>query len=674
MRLKIFYGLFPFLGILCMFFSGCQPIVPNTPPVLSSASQTPLPSSTPIQIPLPTKTFTPTVPPTPAATSTPVPVTFEWVATNLQQSGGWDLAEPYSDPLAPELITTTVDGFRLDPGFEVDRIELSYEWWGMGDPVFDYQFIERRNSRFWRGDLGVEAYKVQALIKSISHLYPQPQMLQTITHTDDYPIWAIEMADSDGMPVLLYSNSNGSHYAPWNVIYNGRIYTQFDGQIGNALTSLFEVAEGQPMAWTSEGGAEEGYLVVDTSGWPGQLSDGFSGLLAVKSGFNYWPDPQKGELRGYLQGRSSINGTGNMIIGSITELQRIELDVAENQAISCPIEILPSDDPAAKVWGFVCPVNATVTEGTYRYPIRVTFRTDQDQTYNSKGELFGYWENGTVLPKTLYPAEIGEILSHEPVVQDLMSDHQVVVLSFNAAADPITGTLDHRWAADIALLGQVRLDDQILPYSVTIEVEVVNSKLTHWDLDRSELNNLLSEVLNLAITRQFLVGDPGLILNLYYGGSGDKPLVPRQYLKACADLPTANGLPNPQQPLRGFGFNQALDFSGMQMILLDGGLRLYQLEVRLDFNEGKIWNSLLPVEISSQDASPVKEIWAQPYGPFVFIIWDLKASESDIAAFKALARLWPLNKKIQNWGVEVNPGTIAIKADGTLALISCENP
>src|SRR5690606_11573890 len=109
----------------------------------------------------------------------------------------------------------------------------------------------------------------------------------------------------------------------------------FDGQIANALSKLFEVSEGQPMAWTSAGSPEEGFLNVGTIGWPGQLVHGFSGLLSVQSGFNYSPDLEKGEIHGYLRGRYSIGGMGNMIVGSIVDLENIELEVDNHQFVSC---------------------------------------------------------------------------------------------------------------------------------------------------------------------------------------------------------------------------------------------------------------------------------------------------------------------------------------------------
>lgn len=664
------------LGILSSMLSGCQPQTTHTLTPIPTSSTTPTLTQTISPSVTPVKTITHTVTPTATSTTTPEPVTIEFVTTNLQQSGGWDLAEPYSDPLAPEIIIATEDGYQLDPDFKVARIELSYEWWGLGDPVFDYQWIERRNSRFWRGGASVAANNVQALIQSISHLYPQPQMLETITHTDDYPIWAIELINDDGVHVLLYSKSNGFHYVPWNVIYNGQIYSQFDGQIGVAMSNLFKVAKGQPSAWTSEGDYEEGYLIVDTTGWPGQLSDGFSGLLAVQSSFSYWPDPQKGEIHGYFRGRSSINGMGNMIIGSITELTKIELDVAEKQTLSCSIEIVPSDDPAASIWEFICPVNATPTERPFRYPIRITFRTDQKQSYTSSGELFGYWKQRTVLPKIRYPEEIGKILSDSPVVKDLLRDHQIAVIEFNGAVDPITGSMDHHWTADIVLIGQAKFDDRILPYSVTIEAEIIDSKLVRWDLDRQKLNNFLIEVLNQAITRRFLARDPNLILNLYYGESGKHPIVLEWDLPACANLPTANGLPNPEQSLRGFGFNQSIysmDFFGIQILLMDDGLRVYNLDIKLNSTDN-VWASLLPVEIQSQNAPPFVEVKVTPYGPHVYILWDPNASESAIEKYKELVQTWSVNTEIKRWGVVLDRGTLGITSDGSLSLISCEEP
>jgi hypothetical protein len=672
---KVNFPLAPLIFvILTLVLSGCQFLgIPlETLESTSTETATKIPTLTPK--PTLTHTPTPTIPPTDTPTPTAEPVEFEILATNLEQSGDWNLTLPYTDLNAPKIITATLDGYRLDPAFEVDSIELSYEWWGLGDPVLDYQRIEKRGSQYWRGNTAIPLDSIKAVVESVSNLHPEPQMLNNITHTDDYPIWAIELSSGDGAHVLLFSSSNDLNFAPWNVIYNGQIYSQFDGQIATTLSPLFEVTAGQPMASTGTGNWEEGYLVVDTTGWPGQLSSGFNGLLAVQSNFNYWPDAQKYEIHGYFRGRSSIGGMGNMIIGSITDLQAIKIELVKDRWVSCTLDKLTSEDPAAYSWEFVCPADEATVDPGYQFPIQVTFRTDQDQTYTSKGELFGYWEQGTALPAIAYPEEIKTILDNDPVVQDLLSDHQLVVLSFNASADPASGSIDHRWIADLALFGQAKLDERVLPYSVTIKVGIYNGKLITWDLNRAKLEALLQEVLKQPITQRFLEADPNLILNLYYGESPNYQILDKMDLPPCADLPAPKGLPNLTQALLGFGFNQSLAFSGLQIMIIDGELRLRTFNINPSAPEDALWAALLPVELQPVGAAPFTEISLWSYHPIVAISWDPNASETEIEAYKALAQTWPGNKQIESWGVMIDPGMIGITEDGKLELIDCNAP
>jgi hypothetical protein len=656
-----------FLGVLPIFLFGCHSLETPTPaPTFTpTLTNTITPTSKPTSTPTVTPTFTPT------ATPTLVPISFDISVTTFDQPGKWNLTLPFIDPSLPDLIYPSQEGYRLDPDLQLDRIDLSYEWWGMGEAVLDIQRIERRGTRYWRGDAGVSAESVKSLIRSIDRLYPQPQMLSTITHTDDYPIWAVELTSVEGHHVLLYSTSNGPKFAPWNVIYNGRIYSQFNGEIGDAVNKLFRVSEGQPMAWVYEGGGEEGYTNVDTAGWPGQLSNGFSGLLAVQSNFNYWPDPQKGELRGYFRGRSSIGGFGNMIIGSITDLHKIELEVEEDQVVDCPLEVLPSNDPAEYIWEFRCPVGPPVSQSDYRYPVQITFGTDQEKTHTVDGELSGYWDQGFVLPALPLPEEIEKILGAEPVVQDLLKDHLLLVLEFNAAVDDTTNLMGHRWSADIVLLGQAKIDDRVLPYTVTLEVGVWENELLFWDLDRIKLQDLLHDVLNQPVTRHFLEGDSDLILNLYYSENSDYAIF--RSISACADLPTAAKLPNSKQPLRAFAFNQSWDFWSIQILMIDGKLRIWELEIHPSWPEDAIWTSLLPAELVPSDAPPFTKIRSSPWGPNLYAIWDDEnLSEEDNEAYMALLRTWPGQKKQEKTFMMLESGMLHITPDGRLKIISCK--
>ena len=650
---------FMFLVICFLFLQSC-----NSPVGQVSTSTMTL---------TPRPTFTPTITPsaTITSTSTPLSTSFTTLNTTINQSGKWNLSLPYSDSELPDVFISISDGYSLNPNFDVNSIRLSYEWWGLADPVLDYQRIDRRGDAFFRGDTPISSDEIKAFVRSINHLHSEPQMMESITHTDDYPIWAIEVTIGDNANLLLYSTSNGRHFAPWNVIYNGKIYTQFNGEIASELSSLFDVQQGEPFASTSTGQGEEGYISVESTGWPGQLSNGYSGLLAIQSGFNYWPNPQKGELDGYMEGRSSIGGMGHMIVGSITELLKIELNGDSTHIIVCPFTTKQTSDPKAAVWSFVCPVAGPGASGPYHYPIQVTFKTDKGNTYTVSGELFGRWEPGTAVPTISFPDEIEKILTASPSVQDLMTDHQILLLNFNADVDPNTGLMDHNWSGNIVLLGQAKINENTYRYSVTTKVGIKDSQLIQWDLDRNKLKSLLQDVLDQAITKPFLERDPNLVFNLYYQENPDNPILSKMELRNCADLPYSDTLPSIGQPLRGFAFNQSWDFRGIQILLINGKTRIQNFDINPLHPEDAIWASLLPVELQPAGVPPLSNISLWSWSPAVAISWDANASPSDIELYKKGFQSWPGKMEIESWGIRFNSTTFGITSDGHLKLVNC---
>ncbi|MCB0020640.1 MAG: hypothetical protein KDE09_22760, partial [Anaerolineales bacterium] len=382
--------------------------------------------------------------------------------------------------------------------------------------MLDFQSIEKQDGVFWSGTEQISADKIAALIASINQLHPVPVMLNSITHFDDYPIWSIELSDANGTTILLFSNSNTADRAPWNVIYNGQIFSQYEGSITGALADIFSPEQGFPIASTGTGNSPEGFIKVESVGWPNQLVSGFDGLMAVQSSFGYRVDSETGMVRGHMEGRSSVGGMGHMIIGSITVLETIEIEGDEGQVVACTIESVASDDPAALIWEFACPVAEPGATGAYRYPIAVTFATDSDNTYTVTGNLFGNWQAKTVIPQIKLPPDIATLLETQADYVDLSQDHQIMVTSFNALVEPGTGALLKSWSGDVVLLGQADTGDRVIPYSIMVRVVIEEGEIVQWDLNRSTLRLLLADVLAEAITERFLAFDPDLRLNLYY--------------------------------------------------------------------------------------------------------------------------------------------------------------
>jgi hypothetical protein len=430
---------------------------------------------------------------------------------------------------------------------------------------------------------------------------------------------------------------------------------------------------------------EEGYLTVTyNEPPPDQVSSGLSGLLPVSGYFDYFADPEKGELRGRVSGISFSEGMANQAIGPLMNLQKIEIDLEDGRSIACTQEIVQSD-PEWITWDFACPAGKPGEDTTYRYPFRMTFTNQINPTYVVSGELFGYWQQGMAIPAVPYPEEIGIILQASPGVSDLLSDHQVFAIRPVAAVDPVVGLSDHHWKAEVALLGQAQIDERILPYSVTIQVEIEDSRLVHWDLDRSELNFLLQDAFDQAITRRFLDGEPDLVLNLFYGEwSADLPEDPiiEESLQSCAGLtaasqspaPSGQALPAPGQPFRGFAFNQPWSIHSAQILLLEGGLRVNELHISGLDPDDALWISLLPPELQPQDAPPFRSISTSQWRPGVKVYWDMSSSLAEDELYYAMFKNWDVTRDTEYHGITLNQAMLSVASDGRLALVNCRLP
>ncbi|HSB67430.1 MAG TPA: hypothetical protein VLD65_12710 [Anaerolineales bacterium] len=650
-----------------------------TSPTQNLALQTGTEAPTQTLRPTSIRTELPTLQALPSLTPTQAAIKF--IPTTFEQPGTWNLRHPYADPNAPRLISKSQDGYQLDPGFEVASIELSYRWIGIGDSVAKYQRIERRDGGFWNNGTQISAASVSKLVEAVAHLRPEPQVLSVTVWTDDYPFWAIELTSVSGDKILLYSQSNSSSYIPWNVIFNGEIYSQYDGAIPSALDGLFKVFDDHTIAFTC-GCTQEGFLPsVTYEPPPAQLSEGFSGLLPIYRYFNYFPDPQKGELSGYLSDFSWTSQVEGAEINWLTGLQAIDLDMGPDQTVSCSLESMPTDDPQWIYWRFNCPMVKPTGSTTYRYPIRLTYATTSGRPYILSGELFGYWEASMTLPVVPYPEEIGDILESSPVAGGLLSDHLVYVPGYYSAANETTGIITHEWDAEVILLGQVQFGKRIIPYTVSLDaVNIQDGKLVRWDLDRAELEGLLREVLNQPVTQRFLEFDPQGVINLYYAESDESPIIRADDLPACSYLPQGSELPLPGKPLRGYAFNQPQPvshggFYNMQLVFLDNRLRIFQMDLDPASRGDAYWMSVLPVELKPQNAPPFIRISTFLGSPDITVLWDEHASPDDVSYYESMFTGWDVFRMTTfDQGLRLNQRWFDLTPEGELILLNCQAP
>jgi len=588
----------------------------------------------------------------------------------MEQSGLWNFVHPVWRQNKDPIIPSQNDEFHLDPEFTIETISLVHSWWNYLGPFLESDQIDLRGNVYVRDGIEVPTEDIEGLIKSIRQLRPQPTMLNISTAFGSYPGWTIELVSSEGDRVLLNADSDGPFYAPWNIISHGQIYAQFSGEICIALDKLFEIG-GFRRDSTEDPWEGEGYS-VRSAGWPDQLSQGYSGLILLQPDFGYWIDQEAGEINGHIRGRYSIGGMGNTIVGSITELLAIIIDIPGGVSKYCPIEILPSDDPSSILWGFTCSVEFEDEGGTYQFPLKVIFKTDDNIRNTSSGELFGYLDQGLLLPTTSLPSEINSVLASSVTVEDLLRDHELFLFKSYSSVDPNVGLMDSHWNGVVVLLGQASIKGgEVIRYTVTLSVSVDERVLTKWDLDRQELNMLIQSTLDQEITQYFLGADPDLILNLYYL-EGNKPYSRgmRSYPE-CGDSPAADGLPSDERPLRAFGFNQRWMFDYMQVIFVDGQLRIGSLRIHPNSLSDANWLALLPEELNPPGIPTFDYIRQEFWEPYVSVSWGGDQVEGIRSAYQGILKDWQGSREAHTWGVTFKPATIFVTDEGTLELVGC---
>src|SRR3954469_10530461 len=75
------------------------------------------------------------------------------------QPNTWSIFDPH-DPSLPVLIVPDASAFRIDPHWQVASIQYLDQWWGLGEPVFDYQTITHDGSAYHNGKVSVDSAKV----------------------------------------------------------------------------------------------------------------------------------------------------------------------------------------------------------------------------------------------------------------------------------------------------------------------------------------------------------------------------------------------------------------------------------------------------------------------------------------------------------------------------------
>lgn len=669
--------------LLFVFLNACGEVMP-----------VPSPTAT-----LPSYTVTP---PAPTVTPTPEP-------SNIELYKPSNIYDP-KDTSLPELIISAVNGMMLDPDWQISKIEYTYDWWGYStEPVLGYEKMERKGDKFVWNQQEVDLERIQNFVNSLSNLQPAESLLVGTWHTDDYPTWQLDLTGTDGNHILIYSSSNENPgFGPWHVIYNGRIYVEYSGQIGPAIGSLFNQGD-EAFSW--KGGDFGDYHPDDlmgfaTIGWPNQLWYGFDGLLPLAGSFHYFIDPESKELRGYVRGRYSIGGFGNLVVGTITTLRSVKLSTGK-QTSPCKIDKLESEDVYSEEWSFSCQLSEIDLGDRYRIPVQIVFDTDVGKKFVTDGVIYGvigsqnkYWvlsPSGEIQSAINSNMEFKELLKHSVVYTSLYQGK----MDLEKDTSPVL-------AGQIILLGEAEYESERIKYSIVTPFIIKDRKFLRFDLNVENIKELIIDAMNSPVTKRFRIYYPDATINLWYSSKDGVELPQMPYLMdnagAGGELKAKWGLcgeesernyPSLGVPLRMFTFNDeylgnpwgvGLKLPDIRFILIDDKTYVEQINFSRWFGKDDkklelFWNILLPNQLNVSTIHPYLQIDYSIEKHKLRLTPPYYSSDAEFETYvKSLSLLSvPFEINLLNdkagklYDYNVKDVNITVQSDGTLNIISCGN-
>ena len=396
----------------------------------------------------------------------------------------WQFWDP-ADPDAPVLFEKGDAGYKLKSGWQADLVEYLYQWTGQGKQPDDYQSIERDAAGYTLGGRSVPAADVDAFTGALDHLYPTQLLLSNQVRADDYPRWTVEVEGADGQHILVESSSTGNPgYGPWNVLYNGRLYAQYDGALGKAIGKLFGGRLADPKQ--EQAGAPDGYVSFSTGTLPPQLLYGFWGLVPISNGFRYSVDVADGNIYGQITGESADGKTADQV----EKLMSVKLMPVDKTITDCKVQDVVQDNPGVPVtrWRFTCQVNVGKQNSRYAFGISAQFGNGEVVTRELTGGLYGAWVDSTNLELAMpLPAQLDAAFPANPGMKDLLTDNSLAPVTYKGkvlANNPMSGEL----TGEAIFLGQTEAYSQSVRYSIGAPFVISNAQLTRWALNRATLD------------------------------------------------------------------------------------------------------------------------------------------------------------------------------------------
>lgn len=626
-----------------------------------------------------------TVPTNP--TIQPAEAAGEWHYLDLPDPNAPNIVE--SSPAASSPNTT----FRIKPDWQLASVEYVDASWGLGDPALHDQIITRVGPSFTLGSSTLPDSAVQAIVTSLDNLRPTQMLMQGHAWADDYPSWSVELVGKDGQHVLLFASSTGNPgNGPWTILYNGRLYAQYTGDVATPLGNLFGGRLGRDNTLFINS-AQPNEVNFSTIGLPPQLTYGFYGLLPISEGFSYTADASTGTIKGQIADNTPTGNSGNLKLSQITGLTSLTLSTPDStdSPISCTIQPLPAGSASPSTWEFNCPVanskpNAGPRPGDpYRYSITVRFSTETGTGLETSGQLFGKWRSQIQRDYLLLPppAGLALALAANPAAADLLTDHIIGASRYSAsfsADNPLLG----RRTGEVILFGQTQLGTLPLRYTIGVQFALQNGSLIYWDLDRAALNSMLQAVVSHPLTARALAADPHTVLNMWYTDStSTKPKtgmldygVPSYatQISPCGSIPGGN-FPSPSQPFQSFDFNSTPYFDIAPFILINDQPVISELTIYPDSLD-PVQKVLLPDSLNTGGSQPFNYIYANatPFNdstPTIHIRTPFNADPAETAVYSQLLKSLTIPTRTRRSEITLPNATLAVLPNGKLQPTPC---
>lgn len=451
----------------------------------------------------------------PQETPALVPATTPIVVDPPTVTGAWQFREPRTT--SNVALVESESGFALDPQWQIAKVEYSYNWWGLStEPALENQVVQRDNGSFTRDNVPISAEAMAAFVASVVRFQPTQAYVYGNSWTDDYPSHTIELTGIDGQQLLFISTSTGNPGdGPWNLVYNDRLYAQYDGAFGYGLEEIFDYEmRGSVADMVGTNSDYEPEVHFSTSGLPLQLEYGFDGLLPVAESFRYHADLESQTITGSLVGRSSIGGFGNMVIGTFPSLESITL--ATPDEVTCDAEAIEIDDPVGAAWTFTCTIPNAIAEMPFLYPITIVLQNDKGVPTPITGNLSGLWSESPRPLRLPLPPFLQSALEENSDAAAILARHQYAVAGYSASLEPEPPNAIRTIGGDITFFGTTNHAGQPVRYRVTTSFNIQADGAVEWYLTPAELDALIADTIALPESQTLLKAYPATSLHLGY--------------------------------------------------------------------------------------------------------------------------------------------------------------